>query len=86
MQGLQSGVASFALLSTSSIDEEARRWIQQTPKKHWAAFEIPVIFDLNDKKIYCFNKSPFWGKMYYGFFRDFIEKYFTLAEKEKLVE
>lgn len=75
-RGLQAGVASFALLVSSNIDEDAKRWVQQKPKKHFAAFEVPVIFDEKSNKLYYCDKTPLWGRIYYKFFRKFIEKYF----------
>ena len=75
-RGLQSGVVSFALLVSSNVDEEAKKFAQKRPKKHFAAFEMPVIFDLKENKLYYYDKTPFWGSIYYESFRNFIETYF----------
>ena len=73
---MEAAVGSFALLVSSNIDEDAKQWVQQRPKKHFAAFEIPVIFDLKKNEIYHYKKTPIWGAIHYRFFRNFIKKYF----------
>jgi hypothetical protein len=75
-RGLQAGVVSFAFLVSSIIGEDAKRWVQQRPQKHFAAFEMPVIFDLKNDRLYYYDKTPIWGGLYYKFFRNIIEKYF----------
>jgi len=75
-RGLQSGVVSFSVLASLSIDEDAIKWINKKPKKHFAAFEFPVLYDLNNHEIYYYEKTPMWGAIYYGFFREFTLKNF----------
>lgn len=72
-RGLQAGVVSFALLVSSDVDEDAKKFAQARPKKHFAAFEMPVIFDLKENKLYYYDKTPIWGFIYYKAFRNFIE-------------
>ena len=75
-RGFQAGVVSFALLVSSNIDEDAKQWVQQRPKKRFAAFEMPVIFNLVNNEIYYYNRIPISGALYYKFFRNSLEKYF----------
>ncbi|MBW2982518.1 hypothetical protein KY343_06570 [Candidatus Woesearchaeota archaeon] len=75
-RGIQAGVVSFALLISSKVDETAKKFTQARPKKHFAAFEMPIIFDLKENKIYYYDKNPIWGFIYYKTFRNFIERYF----------
>ena len=49
-RGVQSSVVSFSLLASTTIDEEAKQWVKKPPKKHFAAFEVPIIFDLKKGK------------------------------------
>ncbi len=79
-RGLRSGVVSFSLLVSSNVDESAKKFAQSRPKKHFAAFEIPAIFDLKENKFYYYEKTPFRGFIYYKSFREFIEKYFKKIE------
>jgi len=74
-RGLQAGVVSFALLVSLNVNEDAKQWVQQRPKKHFAAFEMPVIFDLRINELYYYDKTPIFGAIYYKSFRSFIEKY-----------
>jgi len=75
-RGLQSGVASFALLVSSNVDEEAKKFVQQRPKKHFAAAEMPIVYDLREDTLYYYEKTPIWGMIYYKGFRDFVKIYF----------
>jgi hypothetical protein len=45
------------------------------PTKHWAAFEVPVLYDSNHDKLLFFEKTPVWGGAYYKGFRNQIQKY-----------
>ena len=77
-RGFQSGVASFALLISSNVDEDAKKFVQEVQKNHFAAFEKPVIFDLKENKVYYYDKKQFIGSIYYKDFKNFIETYFKL--------
>jgi len=83
-RGFQSGVASFALLVSNSVDEEAKKWVQQRPRKHYAAFEFPVIFDFRDRHLYYYKKNITWGSMYHGFFLSLILENFTELTADEL--
>jgi len=74
--GFLSCVTSFALLVSSSIDEDAKKFVQESSKKYFAAFEMPVLFNLKSKELLYYRNTPLWGSIYYKFFRDFIEKFF----------
>ncbi len=74
--GFLSCVTSFALLVSSGIDEDAKQFVQGSYKKHFAAFEMPVLFNVKSKELFYYRDTPFWGSIYYKFFRDFIEKFF----------
>ena len=72
----QSGVVSFALLSSFDIDTEAKQWIQNRPDKRFVPFEMPIISDLKNNEVYYYEKNPIWGAIYHEFFKDFIKKHF----------
>lgn len=80
-RGMQSGISSFALLVSSNVDEEAKKFAQKRPKKHFAAMEMPIIFDMSENKFYYYRKNPIWGFIYYKTFREFIEKYFVATSQ-----
>ncbi len=67
-RGIQAGVGSIAILQATNIDESARQYCLSVLKKHWSAFEIPVLLDLNEKKMYRYVNAPIWGKIYFPFF------------------
>ena len=75
-RGLQSGVVSFVLLISLNVDDDAKKFAQERPEKHFAAFEMPIVFDLKKNELYYYNKTPTLGSIYYKTFRNFIETYF----------
>jgi hypothetical protein len=65
-RGLQSGVASIAILRGVAADEQAVAYCRNFSRKHWSAFEIPVIFDEARKQAIWYDRAPIWGVMYHG--------------------
>jgi len=57
-RGLNSAVASFAVLVSSNVDEDAALWAQQGPKTHFAAIEMPVISDRKTNKLCYYREIP----------------------------
>jgi hypothetical protein len=71
-RGLQSGVGSVAILKGSNVDSEAIAFCQKLSKKHWSAFEIPVIYNTENKQISHYIKTPVWGTIYFPHFSKLI--------------
>jgi hypothetical protein len=66
----------YAVALTAGLEEETVRDIEeQTPTKHWAAAEIPVVFDTEKNALVFFEKTPLWGAAYYAGFRRTILQY-----------
>ena len=72
-RGLQAGVGSIAILQGSVVDNEAKEFCERLSKKHWSAFEIPVLYDIVEKKAVRFIKKPIWGTIYFPFFSKTID-------------
>jgi hypothetical protein len=73
--------ASFPLLISSSIDDDARQWVNQKLKKQLGFLEIPIILDSgNNTLLYCDEKSS-QSSGYYKFLDGLIQKYFNLEIK-----
>ncbi len=69
--------ASFPLLISSSIDDDARQWVKQKLKKQLGFLEIPIILDSgNNTLLYCDEKSS-RSSGYYKFLDGLIQKYFN---------
>jgi len=75
-RGLQSGFASISALITTNATPEAKNWVAHFSKKHFSSFEIPVLVDLSTLELVYCRKKPLWGRIYYGRFHDFIERYY----------
>lgn len=75
-RGLQNAVVSFTILASENIEEDAIKFAQERPRKHFSAFEMPIIYDLNKKRLYYYGHTPVWGMIYYKYFREYIEKNF----------
>ena len=73
--------ASFPLLISSSIDDDARQWVKVRLKKQLGFLEIPIILDSgNNTLLYCNEKSS-RSSRYYKFLDGLIQKYFNLEIK-----
>ncbi len=72
-RGLQSGIGSIAVLKGSNVTADAVLFCEKPTKKHWSAFEIPVIYDESRRKAVRYIKTPIWGKIYFGFFTKLID-------------
>ena len=69
--------ASFPLLISSSIDDDARQWVKVRLKKQLGFQEIPIILDSgNNTILYCDEKSS-QSSGYYKFLDGLIQKYFN---------
>ncbi len=72
-RGLQAGVSSIAILQGNDIDNEAIGFCEKLTKKHWSAFEIPVLYHIDQKKSIRFISTPIWGAIYFPFFTKTID-------------
>ncbi len=70
--------ASFPLLISSCIDEDAKQWIQQKPKSQLGFHEVPVILDTDNKALLFCNDST-WRSGNKKFLATLIQKYFSTA-------
>lgn len=74
--GLFESVWCFAVAITDRVDTAATDSVRNdAPTKHWAAAEIPVVFNQPEGRLYYFEKTPLWGAAYYSGFRSQIKRY-----------
>ena len=74
--GLFEAVACFCVAIVGNAPQELVYFVSSTtPKKHYAAFEIPVLFDASQGQLYYLQTTPVWGAAYWRGFRKEIEKY-----------
>lgn len=71
-RGLQSGVGSIAILKGNPVDHGAYAFCENPSKKHWSAFEIPVIYNTLNNTAIQYLKRPIWGTIYFPFFTELI--------------
>ena len=68
--------ASFPLLISSCIDDDAKQWIQQKPKSQLGFIEMPVILDTdNNTLLFCNESTRRSGNK--KFLAALIQKYFS---------
>ncbi len=68
--------ASFPLIISSCIDDDAKQWIQQKPKSQLGFIEMPVILDTdNNTLLYCNEATRRSGNK--KFLATLIQKYFS---------
>ena len=78
VRGMQNGILSVNVLAGRKIEYEAVNYAMKRPKKHFAAFEMPVIVDLDSETLYYYRKTPLWGAIYYRSVREWIEQKFSI--------
>jgi hypothetical protein len=73
--GLFEYVLCFSVAITGGIDMVLAEAVRnETPTKHNASAEIPVVYDLKSNTLYYIEKTPLWGAVYYAGFRKTIQK------------
>lgn len=71
--------ASFPLLISSCIEDDARQWIQQKPKSQLGFLEVPAFLDSdNDTLLLCNESTRRSGNK--KFLAELIQKYFNLVK------
>ena len=74
--GLFETVISYAVVMIDRLDDHTAAAIRtETPTKHYAACEIPVVYDRSRGALCYFEKTPLWGAAYYRGFRKQIERF-----------
>lgn len=73
LRGLQSGVASIAILQAEVIEDDAVLFCEKLSKKHWSAFEVPVLYHPTQKQGLRFKTSPLWGTIFFPYFAKHID-------------
>lgn len=81
-RGLQNGFASFAIIVSDNIDASAINRVENWSKKHFSAFELPVIIDLKSGKVHYNRSNLIWGMMYSDFFKQYIDNNFVISSIE----
>ena len=73
-RGLGKAVTIYSVAMTSGVDDATAEAVRsEAPKKHWAAFVVPVVYDEQSNRIHYFEKTPVWGGAYYKGIRRTIE-------------
>lgn len=67
-RGLQSGVASIAILQATVIEDDAVLFCERLTIKHWSAFEVPVLYHPDQKIGVRFKAAPIWGTIFFPYF------------------
>ena len=60
-RGIQSGLAVYPVMLQHPLQPDALAYVKQIPDKHWAAFELPVLFDPMTGQLEHLDKTPVWG-------------------------
>ena len=55
----------FPVAIVNNIDTDVSNFIRHNIRKHWAAFEMPVIYSIQSEELYYFELTPRWGSLYW---------------------
>jgi len=77
-RGFQNGVVSNNVLVSDNITPDALEFVNTRPKKHFSAFELPMIYDLNTNTLYYYQGGVIFGAVYEHFIREYATEHFKL--------
>ncbi|MFC2005414.1 hypothetical protein ACFLVG_00410 [Chloroflexota bacterium] len=78
-RGLFYGIVCFPIAIVDAIDTDTAEIIySKEPPKHWAAFEMPVVYSLVSKTLHYCVLTPTWGWIYYDQLRQTINNMLAL--------
>jgi hypothetical protein len=73
-RGLGKAVTVYAVALTNGVDPATAESVRNdAPKKHFAAFVAPVVYDRSRNAIHYFERTPAWGAAYFKGIRRTIE-------------
>ena len=73
--GLQGSFMSFSVLASRKVDPYAIQYVCENSKPHYAAFEIPMIYDLESEILYYPKRFPLRGSLYNDFKLGYINRF-----------
>jgi hypothetical protein len=79
-RGFQAGIGCYCVIAGHVIMPDAIEYANAKPKKHFAAFELTIVVDLDKEEIYFCRKTPMWGAIYYKHFRTYITQNFSVKK------
>ena len=80
MVPLFESVYCFAVCLVKALDESTADSVcSAVPRKHWAAEEIPVVYDRRQGRLCFLEKTPLWGAAYCKGFQNQIDKYLAVS-------
>jgi hypothetical protein len=73
--GLFESVWCYAVAIADAVGEQTLASVRSdTPPKHWASAEIPAVYDVAQRKLFYFERTPLWGAAYYAGFRKQLQR------------
>lgn len=74
-RGMGGSLTVYAVGLTWAVDEGVAAAIRRTsPPKHMSALEIPVVVELEPRRLQYFEKTPLWGAAYWRGLRKTIQQ------------
>ena len=82
-RGLFKSIICFPVVVVNSLEEKVSEdLLTKNPPKHWAAFEMPVVYSTSTKILHYCETTPTWGKWYYDQLRAMILAMLSPADTE----
>ena len=78
-RGLFESVYCFCVALVERVDKATADAVRnETPTRHWASAEIPVVYETGSSTLHYFEKTPLWGAAYHAGFRKTIQELLTV--------
>jgi hypothetical protein len=66
LRGMQFAYTVLPCLVVDGAEEDLIRYVEGTPRKHWALSEFPVVVDLSTRNVHYHQGTPLWGAIFFS--------------------
>jgi hypothetical protein len=66
LRGMQFGYWIVPFIAVDLVTPDLIAYATSRPRKHWALFEFPVLYDLSTGQTHSFQKTALWGAWFFS--------------------
>ena len=66
LRGMQFGYMVVPWIAVDEATPELISFAARRPRKHWALFEFPVLYDLSTGQTHYFHQTAMWGAFFFS--------------------
>jgi hypothetical protein len=66
LRGMQFAYMIVPCIAIDSVTPDLALFASSRPRKHWAIFEFPVLYDLSTGQAHYFHETAMWGAFFFS--------------------